>query len=254
MEKHIWKYLVLSGGGCRGFAHLGAVKALREHGFQASAISGTSAGAIAGAFLADGFAPDEIMEIFAGKLSLNLIAWNGFRLGLISMKKIAEFMEKNLRHKKFEQLPTPLFVTCTNFLNGRQTIFNTGEIIPAVIASSSIPALFTPEFIGSTPYVDGGLTNNLPVEPFADEKSKIIAVYVNPIKPFQNNESVVEVLDRAIHLSFRTMVGHSASGCALYIEPTDLHQFGMFDIQKLREIFDIGYQFTKKILEGRVID
>ena len=81
------KFFVLSGGGCRGFAHLGAVKALQEHDIYPSEISGASSGAIAGAFLANGFSPDEIKELFIDKLKFNMLSWNGFKLGLISRRK-----------------------------------------------------------------------------------------------------------------------------------------------------------------------
>ena len=85
---------MLSGGGCRGFAHLGAVKALQECGIYPAEISGTSSGAVAGAFLANGFLPDEIKDIFIEKLKLNILSRNEFKLRLISMKNIRIFLQK----------------------------------------------------------------------------------------------------------------------------------------------------------------
>jgi NTE family protein len=244
------KYFVLSGGGCRGFAHLGVVKALQEKGIFPLEIAGTSAGAIAGAFLANGFTPDEIKEMVTDKSRMDLFSWNRFKPGLMSMKNIQEFLLKNLRHTQFEDLLLPFYVTATNFLDGSQRIFNNGNIIDAVIAASSIPVLFSPVLIDSIPYVDGGLSNNLPVEPFNDKKEDIICVYVNPVKPFNAKEGMLEVMDRAIHLSFRAMVNRSAADCFLYIEPAGLTDFGLFDIHKMHEIFDIGYNFTKELLQN----
>lgn len=244
----IKKYFVLSGGGCRGFAHLGVVKALQEHDIFPGAIAGTSAGAIAGAFLADGFTPDEIREMFIGQLKLNMFPLNLFKPGLISMKNIREFLQKNLRHTTFEELSIPFYVTATNFIDGRQTIFHEGDIIDKIIAASSIPVLFPPVPIDNIPYVDGGLSNNLPVEPFSDKKNEIISIYANPIKAFNPKESTMEMLDRAVHLSFRKIVSHSSTGCYLYIEPEELSSFGLFDIHKLPAIFEIGYRFTKELL------
>jgi len=244
------KLFVLSGGGCRGFAHLGAIKALQEHDISPSEISGTSAGAIAGAFLADGFTPDEIKEIFIGKLKFNMLSWNGFKMGLVSMKNISAFIQKNLRHTKIEDLRIPFYATATNFVNGRQKIFDHGNIIDALIASSSIPVLFPPMLIEGIPFVDGGLSNNFPVEPFSNNKNEIIGIYVNPIKLFKSDESVIEVMDRAIQLSFREMVSRSSAGCFLFIEPDDLSKYGLFDIHKIAEIFEIGYSFTKELLKN----
>src|SRR5580658_7591617 len=110
----IKKYFVLSGGGSRGFAHLGAVKAFQEQTICPCEISGTSAGALAGAFLANGFTPDEIKEMVLNLSKYELFAWNGFRSGLISMKNMRTFLQKNLRYTKFEDLPMPLYVTATN--------------------------------------------------------------------------------------------------------------------------------------------
>jgi len=243
------KYFVLSGGGCRGFAHLGVVKALQEQDIYPGEIAGTSAGAIAGAFLADGFTPDEIRDMFVSQLKLNMFPLNVFKPGLISMKHIREFLEKNLRHTKFEELPIPFHVAATNFIDGCQIIFNTGNITDAVIAASSIPVLFPSVVIDGIPYVDGGLSNNIPVEPFEDRKKDVICVYVNPIKPFDPKEGMLEVIDRSIHLSFRGMVRHSAQDCYLYIEPAGLDRFGLFDIHKLSEIFETGYRYTKDLLK-----
>jgi len=243
------KFFVLSGGGCRGFAHLGAVKALQEHGTYASEISGTSSGAIAWAFLANGFSPDEIKDIFLKKLKLNILSRNEFKLGLISMKNIRMFLQKNLRYKKFEDLPIPFYATATSFADGSQHIFNSGNLIDAIITSSSIPVVFPPVVIRGMPFVDGGLSNNLPIEPFSENKKDVICIHVNPIKSFKPRESIFDVLDRAIHLSFREKVNRSSDGCFLFIEPKELVGYGLFDIQKIPEIFDIGYNFTKKLLQ-----
>src|SRR5690554_4685177 len=166
----IKKPFVLSGGGARGFAHLGVAKALQERGIYPSAISGTSAGAIAGTFLANGFTSDEVIEILAGKLNRKMIGWNSFRLGLMSFKKIADYIEQNLRYKTFEELPIPLYITATSFVDGRQKIFKTGSIMEAIMASCAIPAIFPAYEIDGIPYVDGALSNNLPIEPFRTNK------------------------------------------------------------------------------------
>ena len=242
------KYFVLSGGGCRGFAHLGAVKALQESGIYPAEISGTSSGAIAGAFLANGFSPDEIKDIFIKKLNLSILARSQFKIGLISMKNIRILLQNNLRYKKFEDLPIPFYATATSFADGSQHIFNHGNIIDAIIASSSIPVVFPPVIIRGMPYVDGGLSNILPIEPFSDNKKDVVCIYVNPINSFSPGAGVFDIMDRAIHLSFREKVNRSADGCFLFIEPKELDGYGLFDIQKIQEIFDIGYGFTKKLL------
>jgi NTE family protein len=243
------KYFVLSGGGCRGFAHLGAVKALQEHNIYPSEIAGTSAGAIAGAFLANGFLPDEIKDMFIGKLKPNMLAWNGFKMGMVSMKNIKDFIQKNLRYTKFEDLPIPFYATATNFINGRQTIFNKGILIDPIIAACSIPILFPPVFMDGIPYVDGGCSNNLPVEPFENMKNETVSIYVNPLNIFNPKETAFESMDRTLSIMQREIIGRAAADCFLYIEPKELFKYGLFDIHKIPEIFELGYTYTKELLK-----
>jgi NTE family protein len=245
----IKKPFVLSGGGARGAAHLGVVKALQEYNIIPSEISGTSSGAVVGAFLASGFSPEEIKELFVGKFKINLLSWNAFRMGLVSLKNIKRLLEQNLRYKDFDQLHIPFYATATNFVDGRQVIFKEGNLVDALLAACSIPVLFPPVFINDIPYVDGGLSNNLPIEPFQLKKGEIISIYVNPIKQFQLQKGVVEMIDRSWHLSFREMVSRSSEGCFMYIEPQPLQQFGVFDFHKLPDIFEVGYSFTKELMK-----
>lgn len=246
------KYFVLSGGGARGFAHVGVAQALRDAGIRPKAIAGTSAGSIIGAFLADGFEPEEVREIFVKQLSLtSVLRWNSLRQGLLSLDEMGKFMQKNMRHDSFEQLPIPLYVTATNFVAGRQHIFDRGPIIPAVLAACSIPAIFPPRMIDDIPYVDGGLSNNLPVEPFSQHKRDVIAVYVNPFSPFSPKSSIATLIDRAWHLSFREVIMRSAEGCHLFIEPPQLASIGLFDAHKLPEIYEHGYQYTRTLLQEK---
>ncbi len=245
------KPFVLSGGGCRGFAHLGALKAFREQDIYPSEIAGTSAGSIAGAFLASDFTPEEIKDLFIGKLKPNMLAWNGFKMGMVSMKNIAAFLKKNMRYKNIEDLPIPFYATATNFVNGRQTVFDKGDIVEIITAASSIPILFPPVFIDGIPFVDGGLSNNLPIEPFINKREEVISIYVNPIKLFRPEEKPMETADRTLHLIHREMIGRAATGCSLYIEPPELTAFGLFDIHKIPDIFEIGYRFTKELLKNK---
>jgi len=244
----ISKPFVLSGGGARGFAHLGVIKALNEKGITPSAISGTSAGAIAGAFVANGFTPDEIIEILAGKLTRRMFGWNSFSTGLVSFKKFREYIDDNLRYKTFEELPIPLYITATSFIDGSQRIFNKGNLIDAITASCAIPAIFPAFDIENTPYVDGGLCNNLPVEPFLNRKKDIVCIHVNPIWDLREKKSLRGIVERAFLLSFAGMVRHSANGCYMFIEPKDLIKYNLFDLNKAREIADVGYSYAEKYL------
>lgn len=242
--------MVLSGGGARGFAHVGVLQALEESGIYPSEIAATSAGSLIGAFIADGLSAGELKEMVLKNIHLGLLVdFSNIRSGIISLNKLGEFIGKNLRHQRIEDLPIPFYPTVTDMRDGSQVIFRSGAIVPVIVAASSIPGAFAPVMIDGVPYGDGGLFNNLPVEPFAERKGDVIAVHVNPVSLFDEQASFAKIVDRSIHLSFLKTIKAAADGCRLLIEPPGLSRFGMFDVHKLNDIYETSYQYTKDLLK-----
>ncbi|MBS0027728.1 patatin-like phospholipase family protein [Chitinophaga sp. 22321] len=200
---NISRPFVLSGGGARGYAHLGVLKAFAEQHIFPEAISATSAGSIAAAFICDGYNTDEVREIFA-----------------------------------------------TNFLTGDQTIFSEGALIPAVLAASSVPLLFPPVEIGGTQYVDGGLSGNLPIEPLLGQYRDIIGVHVNPLTPYNPANGFLANVERTLHLAIREPVLKNKLLCSRFIEPEALGRFGMFEFNRLEDIYTVGLEHTRHLLES----
>ncbi|QJB35488.1 patatin-like phospholipase family protein [Chitinophaga oryzae] len=245
---------VLSGGGARGYAHLGVLKAFSERQIFPEVISATSAGSIAAAFICDGFSTDEVREIFQQqKLGLSM-EWKNWRAGFLSLKKVEEALKKNLRHTTFESLPLPLYVAATNFANGEQTIFNSGPLIPAILAASTIPMLFRPVEINGVPYVDGGLSGNLPVEPLLGKYAHVIGVHVNPLVPYNPAGGFLANMERTLHMAIREPVLKSRQQCEFFIEPEGLGKFGMFDFSKFDAIYTTGLDYTRKLLAAMTND
>lgn len=242
---------VLSGGGARGIAHLGVLQAFNESGIVPSAISGTSAGALIGAFIAAGFSPMEATAILREEWRLHLTRWKVLRGEWLSQRRIGEFLAAHLSAKYFEDLKIPLYVSATDVEHGGQLIFSSGELVPPLLAACAVPLIFPPVMIDGTPYADGGLSNNLPIEPFDDRRAEVIAVYVNPLPPYTGHRTLRRTLDRTFHLSFREMVSRSAKGCRMFIEPPGLTAFGMFDLSQAAEIQRIGYEHTRDMLAAQ---
>ena len=234
--------IVLSGGGVRGYAHVGALKALYEKEVLPAAISGTSSGALIGAFICDGFHPKEIEEIIIRhnpRIGFNYARfWNS----LLSFNSFTEILKKNLRSVKFENLKIPLFVSVTNLTSGLQEIIQKGDLVEALTASAAIPVLFPTPFINGIPYGDGGITNNLPVNPFIGSSLKVIGVHVNPLTDFVENSSMLQNIDRSMHLLMRNSVIVEKHRCDVFIEPSALKQFHLFDHKRANDIVKIGYQ------------
>lgn len=237
--------LSLSGGGARGMAHLGIIKALEEFGLRFSRVSGTSAGAIAGSFYCYGYKPDEILDIVVKTGILKSVrpawAWTG----LLSMDGFKEVMFRCMPENNFNHLKIPLTVAATEIRLGKVVYFDEGELIPAVLASSSIPALFNPVTLNGNVYVDGGLMDNLPVRPLVGKCDFIIGSHCNPVAQRFDLKSVKDITERSLLVAINVGTTHSKAYCNVLVEPDELGKFSTFDLAKGKEIFEIGYKFTR---------
>ncbi|HKL08618.1 MAG TPA: patatin-like phospholipase family protein [Bacteroidales bacterium] len=241
--------IALSGGGVRGFAHLGVLKALNEKGIYPEIISGTSAGALAGIFYADGYSPEESFEIFYHNSLFHFTQLSIPNKGLLSMEKVSKILKKTIRAKTFEELEIPLYVAAANLNDGEIEYFYQGSIIDKVIASASIPVLFKPQIIDGNTFVDGGVFDNLPLEPIKDQCKKLIGSHVNPTGKEKNLDSIFRIGERAFHLTVDTISKEKKALCDLFIEAAGLCNYGMFSLDKGREIFETGYSVTKETLK-----
>lgn len=246
--------IALSGGGARGMAHLGVIKALEEAGVTIDVVAGTSAGAIAGAFYCSGFKPDEIFNIIiqTGFLKWVRPAWTWS--GLFSMDGVHDLLRRYIPENSFEKLKRPLTVAATDIRMGKIKYFRSGELIPAVIASASIPALFRPTTIDGREYVDGGMLDNLPVKPLEGNCDVIIASHCNPIEQVFDILNMKEVTERSMIIAINVNATASKAMADIVIEPDALGEFGTFDIAKGKEIYRIGYEFTKAHFDMKVLE
>lgn len=241
--------LVLSGGGARGFAHLGVIRALVEHKMEPEIISGVSAGSIVGAFYADGYTPDEILAMFIEKKIFNLIRFSVPKNGFLRMPGIRDVVRSYLRAKTFEDLKRPLVITVTNLNRGRVEYLTSGKLMDAILASASIPVLFEPHRIGEDDYIDGGVFDVLPVKPIQGKCNTLIGVNINPHYDYKKISGLIRVAEWSFYLRILASVDENLSKCDLTIEPRKLEGFGIFDVGKAREMYDIGYEEACRVLQ-----
>src|SRR5256885_214271 len=133
--------LVLSGGGARGIAHAGVIKALVESNITIHAISGASSGAITGAFFAKGMTPEEILEAAVKNADFNP---RRFNLGFYSKRNMEKILIGYFPEDSFSSLKIPLYAAATNINSGRNEYLCSGKLVQALIASSALPILFPP--------------------------------------------------------------------------------------------------------------
>ena len=236
--------LVLSGGGVRGVAHIGVIKALEEYSVFPTHIAGTSAGAIVGALYANGNTWQEILEFFKTVpiFRINKFAMN--KPGFIDTEKLYESLRTLLKDDDFKTLKKPLSITATNILDGTLKIFKEGELIRPILASAAFPGVFTPIKIGEEYFVDGGTLNNFPVDLIAPQCDKIIGVYVNPFEKLNINDLKYSynVLERA----YRIKTAHDSitkfKDCDILICPKELKKIGTFSMRDFDAVFELGYE------------
>ncbi|MEO6819711.1 MAG: patatin-like phospholipase family protein [Ginsengibacter sp.] len=244
--------IVLSGGGARGFAHLGFLKALDEFGIKICAISGVSAGGLVGALYSQGLTPDQIFEVGKKNLNFGFTALLLRRRRFLSLEFAKKILIEHIPHNSFEELKIPFFVNATDFIHNKSVFFSKGILIPRLIASASVPVIFSPVELETKKYVDGGLLDNFPVEPLITICDKIIGFHVNKLNDI-SGENVrlnrFSTLERCYHMSIANSVYSKVHLCDSFIEP-ELYQFGMFDTKKADKIFEIGYETTLKEKEN----
>ncbi|SRX55776.1 patatin-like phospholipase family protein [Aequorivita sp. CIP111184] len=244
--------LVLSGGGARGAAHIGAIRALEEKGIFATHISGTSSGAIVGALYANDVPYMEILNFFKTIpiFRPNRYAFN--KPGFIDSENFYGDLKAYFPDDDFAVLKKSLYITATDIIKGTLKIFSKGQLIKPIIASASFPGLFTPTQINGSYYVDGGTLNNFPVEPLVAKCDKIIGVYVNPLEKMsiQDLKHSYTVVERAYKIKVAGESLNKFSSCDLIIYPEELINYGIFDMKNIDAIYQLGYLTTKKLLEN----
>ena len=237
--------LVLSGGGARGICHLGVIKALEEFNVKVHAIAGTSAGSITGAFYSYGYRPEEIVKIitstsFAKSLRLAW-AWTG----LLSIDGLREMIIKYIPENSFEALKIPVTIAATEIRKGKIEYFTQGELAPAILASSCVPAVFNPVQFNGGLFVDGGVLDNLPVKAIRDKCDFIIGSHCNFIRSDVDMKNFRSVIERSLLMAISGNTTINKTLCDILIEPPEIGKYSGFDLSKAKELFDIGYTYTK---------
>lgn len=243
--------LALSGGGARGFVHVGVLQALTESGIQLHGIAGTSAGAIIGSLYTAGYSASEIMEIAPEQSLMKMINLRLPKRGFASHRFLRKKLEKYLPGNSFEGLKMPFSVVVANLNSGQPEIFTSGPLIDLVVASCSIPILFNPVHIDGKTYVDGGLLMNLPASPLRKDYDIVIGVNLVPRIPVEDKElsSVFAIGSRSFDLAALNNIKPELSQCDLVIEPSEVSKLSRFSMSSIKRMYDIGYAEAMKRMD-----
>jgi len=249
--------LCLGGGGALGFAHIGVIQALEENGIFPTRISGSSMGAIVGVFYAAGFSPTEILdmvkkhELYKITKIVTLFSKTGIK-GLSNHDTLRKLIRAEIPHNSFEGLQKKLFVCVSNLNTAKWEIIDSGDMLDKwVAASASIPGIFETICINNKIYVDGGVLNNFPAQPFESDFSRTIGVnvvnYLHLKKPPVNNTH--ETILTSIRANLLQNSEEGRDICSYLIEPKVIPAYHDLSFEKYYEIYQIGYETAKKYIE-----
>lgn len=241
--------IALSGGGARGFAHAGVLKALEEKGIKPEIISGVSAGSIIAVMYAAGISPDNILKLFSHIKFSDLAELSVPKDGFFKMDRFKKFLKKAVEYENLEDLPIPTFVCATDLDHCRSVIFRDGGIIDRVSASCSIPIIFKPIKINGTNYVDGGVLRNLPAWAIRPYCETLIGVNCSPLVNYKFKPSIIEIAQRSYDLMSKNNAIADMKMCDILIQTREIAKQKVFNISAMWKIAESGYNNTIKLIE-----
>lgn len=279
-EKDLKVGLVLSGGGAKGLAHIGALKAIEKSGIRIDYIGGTSMGAIIGALYASGYSPDQLDSIFSetnfNKLIQDeiprktksfhekkgsekyavVLPFDDFKLGLPSAlsggQNVYNLLAKLTTHidvTDFSELPIPFFCVATNVETGEEVILDKGCLPLAVAASGALPSLFKPVIIDDQVLIDGGVVNNYPIrEVRAKGMDKIIGIDVqDSLKSREDLQSAFRILMQINNYRTINDMVEKRGETDIYVHP-DIRDFSVVSFDDGQRIIKSGETATSEFI------
>jgi len=244
--------IALSGGGAKGFAHVGALKALEESGIKPDVIAGVSAGAVVAALYSAGVSPDRMLKMFTDARFWDFCELTVKGGGFFKIDKFKNFLRLAIgsEYTDVSQLPIPVYIGVTDLDHGTAAVFDHGDIVDTVAASCSIPVLFRPVEIAGVRYVDGGVLRNMPSWILRDKCECLIGVNCSPLPDNDIKNSVVDVALRTYRLMLRANVRDDMKLCDLGVETHEIASYKVFNLKEIQHVYIRGYASMKSALKS----
>lgn len=270
--------LVLSGGGAKGYAHLGVLRVLEKEDIKIDYIAGTSIGALVGTLYSIGYSIDEIEKVL-DNLNIESFLESGADLTGLDLDKketlkkysfyinfdnelnyslpkglreteelylvVKNLLKNHENTKNFNNFPIPLRVVATNLNTGETKSFSEGDIAKILTASMAIPTIFEPVEINGALYVDGLVSRNLPVEEAYDMGADlVIASDVGTPVVKKDNYNILSVLNQMIAIQSSYITKDSKEKATVLISP-DIKNISATDTTKRKDLIDLGEVATQ---------
>ncbi len=241
--------LALGGGASKGFAHIGIIKVLKENNIPVKVVTGTSAGSIVGSLYASGMSPDrlELEAEILGKTDLVDLTLSSS--GFIKGEKLQNYINQKVGNRPIQQLPIKFAAVATDFESGKAVAFNRGNVGQAVRASASIPNVFQPTMIGGRRYVDGGLSQPVPVSAAKKQGANFIIAVDISARPVKNvNQGFFSYLDQTFNVMSIPLLQHELGQANVVIKPQVLEMGSIGGFDQKRRAIQLGEEAARAAL------
>lgn len=241
--------LALGGGASKGFAHIGIIKVLKENNIPVKVVTGTSAGSIVGSLYASGMSPDrlELEAEILGKTDLVDLTLSSS--GFIKGEKLQNYINYKVGNRSIQQFPIKFAAVATDFESGKAVAFNRGNVGQAVRASASIPNVFQPTLIGGRRYVDGGLSQPVPVSAAKKQGANFIIAVDISARPVKNvNKSFFSYLDQTFNVMSIPLLQHELGQANVVIKPQVLEMGSIGGFDQKRRAIQLGEEAARAAL------
>lgn len=240
--------LCLGGGGARGFAHIGALKAFEESCIEFDLCAGTSAGSLAGAFYCAGLSADEMIA-YSHEIDIKDVK-TGKLFFPSDPLAIGELFTRRMGNMHIEDMLRPFYCVAVDIVSGKEIVFDKGSVSEAISASCAVPLVFRPVVIGDMHLVDGGVLNNIPASVcrmFGADY--VVTVDVNPTRGGGSKE--LNMFD-VVKATFNIMSAHSSVDGLRMSDVIVAPMLGEFSATKkdgFEKMIELGYNAAKEKLE-----
>jgi NTE family protein len=265
--KRIRVGLALGGGGARGLAHVGVLRALERDGFFVDMLSGTSIGSIVGLGYAVGHSPDAILELFKRDLvpgarwRLLPGGWRWYLMWMYRAGGWERLLRRILPSCLLESLPTPLYVVCADLVTGTLVVRDRGDAVAAVLQSINLPVIARPILRDGQALVDGGVLNNLPSDVLHQHQADLVVVVDvasqlaqefagnQPTTPAERmrRPGFLETVLRVIEIQQYELQAVRQHDFDITIVP-QTGRFGFADFSRAAELAEVGEAAAEKVL------
>ena len=236
--------LCLGGGGARGFAHLGALKAFEEYGINFDMVAGCSVGSCAGAFICAGKSFKQTYNI-AKELQVKDIKRNKIKFMPSSTEGLEELISNNIKQKNIEELPKKLFIVSVDAKTGKEIVFDSGSLSKAVAGSCAVPGVFYAVNYNNMTLIDGGVMNNIPADVLRKRGCDVvITVDVNSTRGVgTNSDKFYDIFLASIGIMMKNNSKQGYLYSDIVIQP-DMKRFKSSKLDGYEAMVEEGYNAT----------